>query len=449
MSRNIKHLLLATFAALLIAAAGGWYLKDRLLPPAAAAAELDPVDRDRALAFLDALDRGDFAAAETMLAPAAREALSGGKLEEVWTVLPTQVGERKERTPPRGESIQGTPVVTVTLRHALLALDARIHFDADGLIDGFRIVPARAAPSAPVQNERFSEHPSSVAGLSATLSLPRGDGPFPGVVLVHGSGAHDQDETIGPNKPFRDLAHGLAERGVAVLRFAKRNHERPQDFGPDATVEQEVVDDAVAAVAVLRASKGVDPDRVHVLGHSLGAMVAPRIGGRAEGVAGLILLAAPARPLHHVVPQQIRYLAALDGETSAAEAEAIATAERQREAIDAMLAGGPAPEDWMLGIGEAYWRDIGAYDPVADLRRQALPAFILQGERDYQVTEVDDYARWFDGLAGREHTRLTLYPGLNHLFMPGEGAGNPQEYMVEGRVAGTVIADIADWVNGR
>lgn len=449
MSPTIKHLSLATLAALLIVAAGGWYLKDRLLPPAAAAAELDPVDRDRALAFLDALDGGDFVTAETMLAPAAREALSGAKLEEVWTILPTQVGKREERSPPRGELVAGRKVVTFTLKHSLLALDARVHFDANGLVDGFRIVPSRAAPSAPVVNDRFAEQPSSVAGLSATLSLPRGEGPFPGVILVHGSGAHDMDETIGPNKPFRDLAHGLAERGVAVLRYAKRSHERPQDFGPDVTVEREVVDDAVAAVAVLRASPGVDPARVHVLGHSLGALVAPRIGARAEGVAGLILLAAPARPLHHVVPQQFRYLAALDGETSAEEAEAIAGSERQRDAIDAMLAGGPTPDEWMLGIGEAYWRDIGGYDPIADVRRQSLPIFVLQGERDYQVTEVDDYARWFDGLAGREHTRLALYPGLNHLFMHGEGAGNPQEYMVEGRVAEAVIVDIAEWVNGR
>lgn len=450
MNKTVK-IVLAVLALAALVAGGGWMALQKLLPPPASAAEMDPKHRDLAISFLDALDAGDYARAEAMLAPKAREALSGGKLEEVWTVLPKQVGARESRSAPRGEQVGGARVVTVTYKHALLALDARIHVDADGLIDGFRIVPAAKTPETPVQvsNERFTERAAEVAGLPGTLTLPRGDGPFPAVVLVHGSGAHDQDETIGPNKPFRDIAHGLAERGVAVLRYAKRNHVRPQDFGPQSTVDDEVVADAVAAVAVARAHSGVDPDRVHVLGHSLGGMLAPRIAERAPDLAGVIVMAGTARPLHQVVPQQMRWLAALDGEVDAREREAIAEVDAQREAIDAMLGGGPEPEKPMLGVPAAYWRHLGQYDPVAAAVALAKPMLVLQGERDYQVTEVDDYARWFEALSARPDVRFKLYPELNHLFMPGEGPGNPQEYLVEGRVSDAVIADIAEWVDGR
>ncbi len=449
MNRTLKiALAVLALAALLVGA--GWMAVQKLLPPPASAAEMDPTHRDLAISFLDALDAGEYARAEAMLAPKAREALSGGKLEEVWTMLPKQVGARESRSPPRGEQVGESRLVTITYKHALLALDARIHVDAEGLIDGFRIVPAAKAPEAPVQvdGERFTERAVDVAGLPGTLTAPRGDGPFPAVVLVHGSGAHDQDETIGPNKPFRDIAHGLAAKGVAVLRYAKRNLVRPQDFGPEATLDDEVVNDAVAAVALLRDEDRIDAGKVFVVGHSLGAMAAPRIGERAPDAAGLVLMAGNARPLHHVVPQQVRWLAALDGEVDEAERAAIAEVDAQREAIDAMLAGGAEPASPMLGIPVAYWRHLGGYDPVATAVALGKPMLVLQGGRDYQVTEVDDYAQWHDALSARSDVRLRLYPDLNHLFMPGEGAGNPQEYLVEGHVDERVIADIAEWIHG-
>src|SRR5206468_6047038 len=113
--------------------------------------------------------------------------------------------------------------------------------------------------------------------LPGTLTVPKGDGPFPAVILVHGSGPHDRDESIGPNKPFRDLAGGLASRGVAVLRYEKRTREHGAKMMAAApiTVKEEVLDDALAAVKLLRREKGVDAGRVYILGHSLATTKAP------------------------------------------------------------------------------------------------------------------------------------------------------------------------------
>ena len=180
---------------------------------------------------------------------------------------------------------------------------AKVAVGADGKIVGLLIQPAQAtqvpAPAV-AEDANFSEREVMVGegerALPGTLDMPKGDGPFPAVVLVHGSGAHDRDETIGPNKPFLDIARGLAAQGVAVLRYEKRSHVRPQDFASgNFGVDDETTNDAVLAVETLRQTAGIDPKRVFVLGHSQGGMMAPRIAMKDGNTAGLVLLAAPAR----------------------------------------------------------------------------------------------------------------------------------------------------------
>lgn len=276
--------------------------------------------------------------------------------------------------------------------------------------------------------------------------MPKGSGPFPAVVLVHGSGPNDRDETIGPNKPFKDLAWGLATQGIAVLRYEKRTKQCPAQMIQSMatlTVNEEVVNDAVAAAEYLRSVRGIDPNRILVLGHSLGGIVAPRIAARDPRLAGLILLAASSRNLADLMLEQNEYLASLDGTVSPDEAQALAELRKQVERIKALdIKEGEA----ILGAARAYWADILTYDPVATARALAVPMLILQGERDYQVT-MADFAAWQAGLGQRADVQFKSYPGLNHLFMPGSGTPNPSEYDVAGNVAREVVNDIAAWVS--
>lgn len=277
--------------------------------------------------------------------------------------------------------------------------------------------------------------------------MPNGPGPFPAVVLVHGSGPNDRDESIGPNKPFKDLAWGLATRGVAVLRYEKRTKQCPAQMMQSMstlTVNEEVVNDALAAVAYLRGVPAVDPDRVFILGHSLGGTVAPRIAARDPRLAGLILLAASNRNLADLMVEQNEYLATLDGTVTAEEAQALDQLCKQVERVKALDF---KEGEVILGAGRAYWADILAYDPVATARSLTVPMLILQGERDYQVTRVD-FAAWKDGLAGRAGVQFKSYPALNHLFIAGSGQPNPGEYDVPGNVAREVVDDIAAWIAG-
>ncbi|HUH89096.1 MAG TPA: alpha/beta fold hydrolase, partial [Lysobacter sp.] len=343
-------------------------------------------------------------------------------------------------------------VVIIPLHHEKAELLAQIAIDADGRIAGFLVQPAPPPPAAaPASDAGFTEQAFSVGNddraLPGTLSLPKARAPsagFPAVVLVHGSGPQDRDETVGANRPFLDIARGLATQGIAVLRYDKRTKARPQDFAAgDYDVDDETSSDAVAAVTALGTAQGIDPDRIYILGHSQGAMLAPRIAARSGHVAGLIMLATPARPLLDLLPEQNRYLFNADGVIGPAEQAFLDDLDGK---IARVRGNEPMPTaDAPLGVPASYWRHFDRIDPVADALATSLPMLLLQGGRDFQVIDTD-WQLWRAALAGRPNATLKHYPALNHLGIAGEGAGTLEEYQTPGHVDPTLIQDVAEWI---
>jgi hypothetical protein len=284
--------------------------------------------------------------------------------------------------------------------------------------------------------------------LKGTLTLPAGKGPFPAVVLVSGSGPEDQDETIGPNKPFLDIALGLAAEGVATLRYDKRTLDYPGSVDPRTfTPVKEFVPDALAAVRLLQHEPAVDPHRIFVLGHSQGGTLAPLIAERAPVVAGVVLLAAATEPLGVAMLRQERYLATLPGTVGAQakadlpEVEAIAAktgnvAALEKDSPTTVLFG---------GVGPAYYLNELRYDEVATARSIPQPLLLLQGDRDYQVTVAKDLDVWLKGLAGRKGVTVVQFPEADHLFLDGAGVPTPLDYQKPGHVDKRVISTIAAW----
>jgi dienelactone hydrolase len=409
-------------------------------------------------ALLDHLDAHDYAAAEAAFGERMAAAVPADKLQAVWESLPTQAGEARGRGEPALQRQGDLQVVTVPLHYANAELLAKAVVGTDGKVEGFMIQPAPppAAPApaadAPVVERDFMVGDGARA-LPGTLALPNADAPaqgWPAVVLVHGSGAQDRDETIGPNRPFLDIARGLAAQGVVVLRYEKRSKARPQDYaGGDVTIDNETTDDAVAAVQALGKVPGIDPRRLFVLGHSQGGMMAPRIAAHAAQagapLAGLVLMAAPSRKLLDILVEQQRRLAVLDdGHTSEQEAAAIANLQRQ---VALVRAGGDvAPADSPLMQPAAYWRSTDAVDPVAEAKADALPMLVLQGARDIQVVDAD-WQGWKEAFHADKGVTFKLYPALNHLGIAGEGDGNLAEYAKPGHVDAQLIGDVAAWVN--
>lgn len=434
-------------------------------PPTAAlpTATLTPLLAVRvahAQAFVDTLVAGEYAAATADFDDTMLSLLPAEQLQQAWEQTVAAVGAYQHTVRTRAEHSGDFDMVYVTCQFASAPVDVKVVYDGNGKISGLWFQPAQLyatpayTPPDYADPASFSESDITIGSgewaLPGTLTLPHGDGPFPAVVLVHGSGPNDRDETIASNKPFQDLAWGLASRGIAVLRYDKRTYVHAQKFTPDIlnglTLNEETVDDALLAVERLRSLDSIDAQRIYVIGHSLGAMAAPRIAERDRQLAGIILLAAPARPFEDVYLAQLHYLANLDGKLSDAEVQSLAEEAAKAERVkDPAIPAETDPELLPLGIPVNYWIDLGSYNPVETAAALDTPMLILQGERDYQVT-VDDFALWEKAFSGVERVTLKLYPGLNHLFMAGEGPGNPQEYTLPAHLAEEVIADIAAWI---
>ncbi len=275
--------------------------------------------------------------------------------------------------------------------------------------------------------------------LPGTLTVPLGKGPFPAIVLVQGSGPHDRDETISANKPFRDLAEGLASRGIAVLRYDKRTFVYPAKIAAaikDFTVQQETVDDAVKAAALLRQQPEIDPARIYVLGHSLGGYVAPRIAHQDGKLAGLIILAGSARPIEDIILEQNEYFGATPKQLEAVK--------RQVAKVKNLQPGDNSSEK-IFNMPVSYLLDLKNYNAPAEAKTLTCRMLIMQGERDFQVS-MADFKLWQSALAGRKDVTFRAYPTLNHLFIAGEGKGSLQEYDKPGHVSEEVIDDITNWI---
>lgn len=330
----------------------------------------------------------------------------------------------------------------------------------DGRLGGLQIAPAgAAAPIEPWQpppyadQDAFTERDVLLGdgplGVPGTLSVPRGAGPWPAVVMLAGSGPHDRDGTMGRNKPLKDVAWGLAAAGIGVLRFDKVTYAHPADVSgrPEFTLSDEYVPAAVAAVDMLTGQPEVDAGRIFVFGHSLGGTVAPQVAEAAPAVAGLILFGGGAEPMHRAAVRQVRHLAGLSPAMSQATVDALA---RQADAVDSPdLSPATPAADLPFGVPATYWLSVRDYDPAALAARLGKPILVLQGGRDYQVTVADDLARWQAALAGRPEVTIRVYDADNHLFFPGSGPSSPAEYEPAQHVDPQVVADIATWLHAR
>jgi alpha-beta hydrolase superfamily lysophospholipase len=413
-----------------------------------------------ARAALSAIAAGEFGKVEADFTSQMLAALPPGRLAAIWASLQAQAGAYKScGTESRVVKISDKEMVITACAFERATIDVQFAFDTSGRISGLVFRPAAGAvsaytPPAYANTSAYAESEKTIGSgdwaLPGTLTLPAGAKSAAAVVLVHGSGPNDRDETIGANKPFKDLAAGLASRGIAVLRYDKRSrvHAARMAGLTDFTVQQVVIDDVLLAVKTLRSESGIDPARIFVVGHSLGGMLAPRIWIADPSIAGVIVLAGAARPLEDAIVAQSRYLAAADGTTSAEERQAIDDAEALAGRVRALQPEAAKSGQMIGGLPASYWLDLRSYDPTAAATNVKAPMLILQGGRDYQVT-AEEFAKWKATLGGRRDVTFRGYPLLNHLFIAGAGPSLPAEYLVPGHVADDVVRDIADWIQAQ
>lgn len=403
---------------------------------------------ERAQSILRALDDGKFEEARVDFDARMQAGLSAEQLAAVWTALPTQAGARKQIGTPR---VAGQTAI-IPLEHALAWLELQVSCDAQGQVVGLFVRRGQppAAPAELMDSASWTEQTLVVGSgslqLPGTLTLPRG--PIAAVVvLVHGSGAHDRDETIGPNKVFRDLAHGLADQGIAVLRYEKRSKAHPESFsGQSYTVREEVIDDVLLAFDALDTVERLQARPRFVVGHSLGALLAPRIASMRPGLGGMVLLAAPARPLPDLIDEQMRYLMQVDGKVDEGERAKLKELEPVLARVRTLKDSDRVDPTPIFGAPAAYWLDLANYDPLAQARELALPTLLLQGEGDYQVTMKADFRQWTQALAQQPWFTARSFPGLSHQFMPAGDPPSSADYQKAAKVDALVIKTLADWL---
>lgn len=393
---------------------------------------------------LDLLLAGKYSDLFQMFSPELQKAIPEDALAKIGGTQVKPLGPAEKVGDSAVRKAGPNTVVTIPVKFANQGVNFVFAINAAGQLYIMNMQPGEVTWQHPPYSKpgSFREREVTVGEadwkLPGTFSVPSGNGPFAAIVLVQDSGPYDRDETVGGAKVFKDLAEGLASRGIAVLRYEKRTKQysaRMAGMGA-TTVQEETVDDAVAATGFLRTQKEAVPNRVYVLGHGLGGFVAPRIAEDDGKLAGLAILAGNVRPLEDLMVERSEY----QGVTG-----------QQLESIKLLAArvkglepgDGDAPP--ILGMKVSYLLDLKGYDPSATAKKLTIPMLILQGERDFQVT-LRDFALWKAALGSRKDVALHSYPALNHLFIAGEGKSTEAEYRKPGHVAAEVIDEIAKWV---
>lgn len=397
------------------------------------------------LAFVQLLIAGDYQKAYETFDDKMKAAMDEPKLKEMFEQLVSSFGKATGCVVYSASKAGNYDSVEVKTDFENNSVILRVVYESGGRVSGLWILPYKAQ-EAVVPPENITEEDFTVTTgeyrLNGKLALPKDTEPYAAVILVHGSGPSDMNETVGANAPFRDIAWGLADRGIAVLRYDKRTYAYASELSgaQDITVYEESVQDVISAFGQL-SSRVSYP--VYIAGHSMGAMLMPMIAEHVPEASGYIMLAGNARPLQQLMVEQYEYLFSIQ---QVADAQAqLEEIRRQAELASGITRANADSAGIILGAPAGYWLALNEYDMLSDVQKIQKPLLIMQGERDYQVT-MQDFELWKAHTANMPNVTCKSYPKLNHIFMAGEGKSTPSEYYIAGSVDTELIEDIARWI---
>ncbi|MCL2820940.1 MAG: alpha/beta hydrolase [Oscillospiraceae bacterium] len=296
--------------------------------------------------------------------------------------------------------------------------------------------------------------------LDGLLTIPeKGNTPYPAIVLVHGSGPNDMDEKVGNCYTFKDLAKGFAERGIATIRYNKRTKTYGKEMvkgadGPNLTVWDETIEDAIFATELMKKDPRINPEKMFIAGHSMGAMLAPRIDAEGGNYTGLILLAGSPRKLEEIIIEQS------DNSIALLNPFLRWIANMQIKKLKSKLSGiyelsdEEAKKKSFLGkyMKVYYFKEWGLKPAEGYLKALTKPIYVTQGDMDFHVSVENDFMKYKEILADHPNATFKLYPNLNHLFMPTvyglDITKGVKEYRKPQHVEEYVMDDIAEWIAG-
>lgn len=403
--------------------------------------------------YVDDLEKGKFEEAHGFFDESVKDKVRPDDLKRFWSSVNASLGAFESVENAQNTVKEEYFVVTLVCKFNKGKQAFQFVFNREEKMVGFFVAPQStvAAYQNPVYADStlYKEQPVSIKTpgheLAGLLTTPATGSDFPVVILVHGSGPADMDETIGPNKPFKDLAMGLAAKGIATIRYVKRTRVYTAEFTKAFTLKEEVTDDALAAIALARTLPGINKKRIYVMGHSLGGMLAPKLAVLAPDLKGIILAAAPARKLTDVIIEQSKYIFEASKDTTSEGKKHLENAVREMERTRITKLGAMKADSLILGLPASYWIDINLYDQTGTAKKLKNRMLVIHAENDIQVS-AEDYNLWKSALVKNKNAAFKLYPGLNHLFMPQSEKTTADLYKTPANVSGAVIDDIALWI---
>ncbi len=411
---------------------------------------------NRADSFFDTMDKGNFEEAHGFFDESVKGQITADELKLFWLRLGNSLGTY-ESVDGAKNSVKGDYFeVTLTCGFSKGSQTFTFVFNKSEKLLGFFVTPvateAEYAAPAYADTTLYSEKEISIkfegGQMAGIFTSPKNSASFPVVIMVHGSGPSDMDETVGPNKPFKDLAAGLAAKGIGSIRYVKRSMVYPRSFNKAFTVKEETIDDALSAITLAGTLPGVNKSQIYLLGHSLGGMLAPRIATLAPSLNGIILAAAPARKLSDLIAEQNIFIYKASGDTTAAGKQQFLESSNEIDRSRLLKLGDIAPDSIILGAPASYWIDLNNYDQLATSKRIKNRILILQGAHDFQVS-VQDFNIWRTTLAANKNASFKLYPDLNHLLSSQKEKGTGAQYRTPANVSQVLINDISLWIKGK
>ena len=289
--------------------------------------------------------------------------------------------------------------------------------------------------------------------LNGILTLPENlEKPVPAVVFVHGSGSSNMDEKVMKLTPFKDLAEGLGKHGIASIRYDKRSfaHGRKMLKKGSLTVREEVIEDAVLASEMLKNDPRIDSEKVFIIGHSMGAMLAPRIDFEGGNFKGLVLMAGTLDTLEEVLFRQLEEMK--NGKSKIMAWVASAQDKKFRKSFENLyeISDEEAKKrKYAGGVDLYYFKEMGLHRAADYLEKTEKPVLIMQGSRDLQVNVERDFGGYKRAFGKKDNFSFRLYEGLNHCFVPAlydDISKATKEFSKERHIGENVISDIAGWI---
>lgn len=302
--------------------------------------------------------------------------------------------------------------------------------------------------------------------LAGTVTRPDDTKQHPAIVFVSGSGSQDRNENMMNHRPFLVLSDALTRAGYVVLRYDDRGYAQSGGDPSNATTF-DLANDAAAALDWLKEQPYVDPSELFVLGHSEGGIIAPILASQRNDLAGIISLAGPGIPGKEISTYQSQAMATAMGLPPEVLDQVISlnkqlldlatdssVDEEQRKAnVTQLLLDNGMPQDQIdaqiASIFLPWQQTFLMLDPAVYLRQVAIPALILNGDKDFQVPATLSIPAIEQAFAEGKKPDYTviIYPNLNHLFQPCITGMLDEYYQIETTIEPQVLVDIVQWLD--